>query len=237
MGQISLSIPQVGQSEATEEPKIASDLTILQTLVNGNIDTNNLSPTAGITAAQLASAVNQQGGVSDGTITRRGKSIVASTETRSNAAYGLMPTPDRVQSLVLPQDGLIAIAFQATWSETVTGAARAAIFIGANQLKGNGGSAVPIVQETTHDNTATQNQPLYSCAAGLRGNDPTGGWSDVTTGQIIGSIQSGTTFQYPAGPCYVFAAAGTYDVSVQFKASSGSVQVANRKLWVWTVGF
>ena len=35
----------------------------------------------------------------------------------------------------------------------------------------------------------------------------------------------------------VFAAAGTYDISVQFKASSGSVTVKNRKLWVWTMGF
>lgn len=32
-------------------------------------------------------------------------------------------------------------------------------------------------------------------------------------------------------------AAGTYDVSVQFKASSGSVTVKERKLWIVSMGF
>lgn len=35
----------------------------------------------------------------------------------------------------------------------------------------------------------------------------------------------------------LFAAAGTYDVSVQFKSSSGTVTAKERKLWVWTMGF
>ena len=39
------------------------------------------------------------------------------------------------------------------------------------------------------------------------------------------------------GFTFAFAAAGTYTVSVQFKASSGSVTASNRKLWVWTIGF
>ena len=54
MGLITLQVPVVGQPDATEDPKIASDMTILQTLLNGNLDTNNLSPNANITASQLA---------------------------------------------------------------------------------------------------------------------------------------------------------------------------------------
>jgi len=58
MGTISLSIPQAGQPDSTEEPKIVNDLTLLQTLLNGNLDTNNLHPSrAGITLAQLGTAV------------------------------------------------------------------------------------------------------------------------------------------------------------------------------------
>jgi hypothetical protein len=41
----------------------------------------------------------------------------------------------------------------------------------------------------------------------------------------------------PGGVCYVFAAAGTYDVSVQFKASSGSITAKSRKLWVSSVDY
>lgn len=54
MGTISLQVPVSGQPNSTEDPKIASDMTTIQTVINGNIDTNNVSPTAGITATQLA---------------------------------------------------------------------------------------------------------------------------------------------------------------------------------------
>jgi hypothetical protein len=55
MGQISLSLPISNQPNSTEDPKIASDFTIIQTWANGNVDTSNISPTAAITDAQLAS--------------------------------------------------------------------------------------------------------------------------------------------------------------------------------------
>lgn len=54
MGTISLQIPQSGSPRSTEEAKVSSDLTTIETVINGGLDTNNLSPTAGITAAQLA---------------------------------------------------------------------------------------------------------------------------------------------------------------------------------------
>jgi hypothetical protein len=54
MGQINLGLPIPGQPDSSEEAKIPSDFTIIQTLVNGNLDTNNLSPTAGIVPGQLA---------------------------------------------------------------------------------------------------------------------------------------------------------------------------------------
>ena len=54
MGSITLSIPTVGQPNSTEDPKIATDLTTIETLVNGNIDSTNLSSTAAIAQTQLA---------------------------------------------------------------------------------------------------------------------------------------------------------------------------------------
>lgn len=51
MGTISYSIPQSGLPNASEDPKVASALTALLTLVNGNIDVANLNPTAAILAA------------------------------------------------------------------------------------------------------------------------------------------------------------------------------------------
>lgn len=190
-----------------------------------------------------------------GSTIRRGKSIIATSESRTNTAYGLMTTPDRVQNVVLPADGLIVVAYQATWQETVAGAARAALFIGANQLKvaTEGQPAAITEAATTGSGGATsQDKTLGSCAIGLVSSGGDYSTGDVTTGQVVGfatqaattNIEfSGITRATPsaavpmAGPCYIFASAGTYDVSVQFKASSGSVSAKNRKLWVWSINF
>lgn len=43
MGIITLSIPQTGLPNSTEDVKIANDFTAVQTVINGNIDTANLS--------------------------------------------------------------------------------------------------------------------------------------------------------------------------------------------------
>lgn len=47
MGQITLGLPIPGQPDASEEVKIPSDFTILQTLLNGNIDRSNLAAGVG----------------------------------------------------------------------------------------------------------------------------------------------------------------------------------------------
>jgi hypothetical protein len=232
MTQVNPSLPVVGQPDATEEPKIVTALSQIVGAVN-NVDSSQI--TDGVVQPEdLQSVLNDKLGISAGATVRRGKSIIATTESRSNTAYGTLTTPDRVTGIVLPTDGLIAVAYQATWSDSVGGAGRAAIFIGANQLKiaQFGGAAAPIVQEAAFNN-GTNDSNLVTAMDGLRDQ---GGMSvayggDVTTGQIIG-LSGGY-----AGPCLIFAAAGTYDVSVQFKATSGSVTAKNRKLWVWSIGF
>lgn len=184
-------------------------------------------------------------GVSNGSTVRRGKSIVATEEARTNTAYGLMATPDRVQNVVLPTDGLIFVAYQAAWKESVDNAAKAAIFLGSNQLKvadiNNPGPAVSEASVNTGAGGVGQYVSLASDPAGLTaGSDVLFTYvNDVTTGQAIGVTQPTTAgfANRSGGVCTVFAAAGTYDISVQFKASSGSVTVKNRRLWCWTQAF
>lgn len=43
MGLISIQIPQVGQPDLTEDPKVASGLTTIQNVINGGLDSTNLS--------------------------------------------------------------------------------------------------------------------------------------------------------------------------------------------------
>ncbi len=59
MGFITLQIPQLGQSDATEDAKIVSDLTALQALLNGQLDVTNLSPTSALAASNLSAAAQQ----------------------------------------------------------------------------------------------------------------------------------------------------------------------------------
>ena len=165
----------------------------------------------------------------------RGKSIIATEEARSNTAYGLLTTPDEVEGIVLPEDGLIYIAYFAMWKNSVSSNGSAAIFLDDEQLKvASGSSATPVVQEAGGP-ASTDYGVLGTQAAGLDGQTMSPAYTGhATTGQAI--CQNGQTAA-DGGVCVVFAAAGTYDVSIRFKAASGSVTAKERKLWVWTFPF
>jgi hypothetical protein len=247
MATINPTLPTPGQPRGSEESDMLNAFNALLAEFNGNVD-----------EANLKTALKQILGVSDGTTPRRGKSIIPGTETRTNVAYGTLPTPDQV-TVTLPTDGHIFVAYQATWQESVAQAARAAIFIDANQLTvADMNSAAPLIQEAeikTRNadasgitiSTAGTDRPLATAPMGLAsvgGNTAYTG--DVTTGQVVGVFGVMNTLS-PAGNYYnaarfgvcgpIFAAAGTHVVSVQFKASSGSVTVKNRKLWVKAEGY
>lgn len=161
----------------------------------------------------------------------RGKCIIPAEQARTNTAYGTLTTPDLVKGIVLPTDGLLFVAYQALWKQSVFVGASAAIFLNNNQLRRQNDTA-PSVAEVQTDADVNEYTAISSGSRGLvtdGGSTPE--TSDVTTGQVISPSGS------PGGVCVIFAAAGTYDVSVRFKASSGSVTVKERKLWVWTEVF
>lgn len=189
---------------------------------------NDLPPEAFQTAVAEALGLSQPGTV------RRGKSIVATEESRTNAAYGLLATPDQV-SVAVPTDGLIEVKFQALWKESVAQAARAAIFLGANQLK-RASLTAPAVQEATMVPTAEVSKytALSSSAGGLASpsSNATEAGPAVTTGQVVAISKD------DGGACYIFGLpAGTYTVSVQYKALTGTVTVKERRLWVEARGY
>lgn len=233
-------------------------------LVGGNVenisDVTNcldklLTGVNAIDKEQLTDTHAQLLGMNNGTNIGRGSSIISTTESRTNAAYSTLTTPDQVASVVLPSGGLMAISYHAIWQETVSTAARAAIFLGSNQLKvQQPTTAAPVAQAAyTGSGNTSKDTPLFTYSGGLVSatTQLTGTTSNVTTGQVLGGGApgsagmnidiGGTTSQIGAGPfggpVYVFADPGTYTVSVQFKASSGTVTVHDRRLYVWTIGF
>lgn len=189
-----------------------------------------------------------------------GACIVPDEETRTNTGYGTLPTPDVVENVVLPEDGLLFIAAAALWKESAGDVARAALFIGANQLKvARMDAADPKKQAAsmTRGGTTTNvgYRHLTTCPVGLTSQYIAADLdaADVSTGVALALMSTDTigpdtindtdgaqmamSPHLAGGVCVVRAAAGTYDISVQYKATSGTVTAKSRKLWVWTQGF
>lgn len=239
-----LSLPVTLVAGANENVNdLNSNLNAITSWANGSVDATNIT-NAAVTGDKIGTTLAQQLGITNAANTGRGKVNITTSESRTNVAYGTLTTPDQVTGIVLPTDGLIAIAYQATWQESVNGAARAGLFLGANQLRVAqvGVAAGPtLVEAPLAGGSTAVDAPLFTNSSGASVGlsswaTATGAYTgDVTTGQIVGGV--GSTSQPGGGPIYVFAAAGTYTISVQFKATSGSVTVKNRHLWVWVCGF
>jgi hypothetical protein len=196
---------------------------------------------------QLAKA-NVSAGVNDGTNKYSGALAVATEQSTVSTSFALLTTPDRIQSIVLPAMGLIHVLYQATWRCTTAGEGYAGIFLGNTQLKrASIANASASDQTAVHmGNTANKWQPLASFGGGLIGDGGPGAWGvadypgDVTTGMVVGAElgqDAGGDIDQRGGAAVIFAAAGTYDVSVRFRAGVGTVSVKDRKLWVWVRGF
>jgi hypothetical protein len=235
MGLINPTRSNTGLQEGVGEVTEANALTTVINELNGNLDNSNLKSTAAITSEKFADA--DKLGLSVTGAVRRGAVNIAATESTSATTYAAtnLATPDRVQNVVLPTNGKLIITYQALWQNTVASNARAAIFIGATQLKvATNGTAAPVVQETTGNSTVNVDTTLSTIPIGLRSTASAVGMTEVTTGQAV-SYDAGSLF---GGSVEVFAAAGTYDISVQFKnAAAGTLTVKNRHLWVETKGY
>lgn len=146
-------------------------------------------------------------------------SIIATEQEREATEYGKLMTPDEV-TVTLPESGFLVINFRAVAKSSVSGDGRVALFMGPNRIVsayGSGGGYMETAIGGTSENA------VYVAESAILSTESSYG-GDVTTGQLIGN-----------GALEVFAAAGTYVISAQYKATSGKITVKNRKLWVRVV--
>jgi hypothetical protein len=185
-----------------------------------------------VDADSLAAALAQALGVSQAGAVRRGKSIVATEQSTSSTSYTMLTTPDRVQNVVLPTDGLIVVKFSALAKASASNGA-AAIFVASSQLQVAQGAAAPANQEASPIGDAGTNYEwIYTTPnSAIAGH---GGLARLPGG--LGGASRGTPIA-PGGSIEIEMPAGTYDVSVRFKVSSGSLTVKERKLWVCSQDF
>jgi len=236
-----LKIPEIGKAGSTEAPKVDENFEAL----NAILDSENKVKGSGV-AAETLEGKNLKKETVKGehlakeTIKRAELAAeskpftwykplaIATEESRTNVAFGTLTTADEIKEVVLPENGLIAIGYIAVWKSSGAATARASIFLGSSQIKRTGATA-PEGIETAGTGTNEFSQLTTAPGTGLTAT--TSGTSLVSTGQVLGNNITGA-----GGMCYVFAAAGTYNVSIQFKSASGSVTVKERKLWVGVSG-
>lgn len=199
--------------------QVQTSLNELRAMINGNLDGSNFTDggiaaadilDGTLTATEFSATLAAQLGVNDGANVRRGASIIATEEARTNAAYGTLATPDQVANVAVPTGGLVLVDFSALWKESIAGAARAAIFIGANQLKvRDTDQAAPQLQAAAIDGAGfAVGTNVYRAVRSFPGglfasHNPSGAHtSDPTTGvasAVIGSTANASVLSCEVG--------------------------------------
>jgi hypothetical protein len=166
--------------------------------------------------------------------TTSGRCIISGEESRSSSSFGLLSTSDQVLSIDVPTQGKLRISYLAAWKgDTDKATITAAIFIGSDQLLNgtvttSSAQAKAVLNSSTVEGEPNKYASLRTSGDGLSSGSTLGGPTTFsgypTTGVII-------------SPCEVFVAAGTYSISVQFKASAGAVLVKDRRLWVEAIAY
>ena len=147
---------------------------------------------------------------------------IAKEESRESTTFGTLPTADLIKEVVVGEKGLLRIGYSARFKSNGSGTGKATIFLGANQLKFYTTEPKAISVSTV----GTTYRHLSSSPAGLVTS--TSGEAigpDVTTGQLIAAATEG-------GMATLFVGAGTYEVSVQYRATAGNVSAKERRLFV-----
>lgn len=130
---------------STDVPDVPTDMTELATDVEAALPLSGTlasipTPAAGRIGATYYATDTKQNFFWTGSawvdgLAMSGRFALATQEQRLSTTYGYLPTPDRVQGVVVPADAMVLVSYEALWQEAVAGAARAALFIGGNQLK------------------------------------------------------------------------------------------------------
>lgn len=143
--------------------------------------------------------------------------IIATEQTRENTGYGSLATPDTITGVVVPANGVIRIGYLALWKSSVDTAGRATIFVNSTAVgtlaNGSGGAS----PEGHSSFRILSTDPISASGAALVNGAELSSLSTLAIGQPWLDLP---------------VTAGTYEVTVKYAATSGSVTAKERHLWV-----
>lgn len=217
-GTINPTLPVAGEPNSTADPKVIGSLKTLRDETNALLTSENKIPNSSLSQSKL---------------TWYTPTVIATEEGRTNTAYGTLTTKDEITGVVVPANGFLLLGYSALWKMSASNTGKAAFFIGANQLKQHNAASAPVVQEA--ECLGAVFAGLSSGTLGLvNGSD---GQSYVTTGMTLAPSPVGATPALAGGFTVVQRlAAGTYNVSVQYKINTGTITAKERVLSAWVLG-
>lgn len=166
----------------------------------------------------------------------------ATEETTTSASYADLTSPDVVENIVLPDDGLIFLAYRSRIKcPGGGGVGYAAIHLNSTQIKIPASTDAALRNQEDGASTGYY-YPMTSEGYGLKTvleipgvdtADPSG------TGTIIGGrYNTGSTYGHHGGLTIIEADAGTYDIGIKYKVTGGATfYVKSRKLWVFAEAY
>lgn len=212
-GSINPELPSGGEPRGTADGKIKGSLITLRDALNGLLNSENKVTKASAESGLYSKIIPAE-------------QVITTTTFKKMSENGAGGTADEIPGIVMAENGLLLIGFSGAVKSSSSSEGRVGLFLGANQTKVQNTSGSLSNVEVTTFNTAFH-RVVSSPSLGLSSAEGATFTSDETTGQVLGYSTAGA-----GGLVAIFVAAGTYTVSVKFKAAAGSVTAKERKLWV-----
>lgn len=205
--------------------KIQQNFVDARTVINGSLDADNLT-----------AATRQALALTDAATVRRGKSVIATSESIAGTTYAALTTPDRVASVVIASNTLLWVSYWCMMTKSVGGAAETAsvgLFLSGTQVKSRFGTAPASGVSAGFFQADGIFAATVPSAAAIAYTDN----ADAGIGSLVstsGGAADDTTNGHPVGVFVpIIVAAGTYTVEMRFKKTAGAtVAVANRRMYV-----
>jgi hypothetical protein len=196
-----------------------------RTVINGSLDADNLT-----------AATRNALALTDATTVRRGKSIIATSESIAGTGYAALTTPDRVASVVIASNTLLLVSYWCMMTKSVGGTAETAsvgLFLSGTQVKSRFGTlpasgvsegffqAARIFTGVASSAAAVAYTEIADSSMSYLASGSGGAADDTTNGHAVGAFVP------------IIVAAGTYTVEMRFlKTAGATVAVSNRRLYV-----
>lgn len=197
------------QGKANEWSNVEGNDVAIATVVNGELNNENIAANAGIARSKLEGGAQ---GIAGQWYT---PVVIATEQARENTAFGTLGTADEITGIVVPSNGVIRIGYLAVFKSSVSAAGKAAIFLNSTAI------LTPAILTGIETFTTGTTFHLVGTRGTSGANKPLETASESSTVPVV-------ALNFIDVP----VAAGTYTVSVQYAATSGSVTAKERKLWV-----